>query len=816
MVAKQSNSSNTNFVPLPLTIHFVTLVMLLCGVMGGLWQHGHPSLVVGVLGAIPLLGMASRLPRRWLPLPVIWGGQIVLSLLAGAWLFYRLRSVAVDIALVEAISLLALALVLRLDQEHKMCSLISLLLVSYGGVVPIRSVYLPVTFLYLSCAILLLYQTRTTPLSGPQGGAATGSPWRYRLGHLLAVLAVWGWLVAIIPKPERGRSGIVPVSFATQRETSFPVLWQNWLRTKRKNSSPKGAETMEATNTVHLLSKTAKTLVKAPEAEDALDSRDGDGAGAGNMGKELVFRVRSPHKLYWLAQLYDLYDGNKWKISPPLGRVFKSWRHSRAPANTQMVRQQFQIEKQITPMLFGAYRATGFQWGKTPGEPAPATVWREAGLKLSGKLPALPWQYTLDSSVLVGDSPPEAPQKPHRDSLKTTCPGVTFSPRLRNLAKELTAMQPTSLDKALALQNFLRGHATYTLTPPSIPPDREAVDYFLFESRKGYCVHFAQSLTILARLAGLRARLATGYAPGKYNVLTGLFEVYEYHAHAWTQIWVDPYGWMSFDGVAPGAIDMDSLPGVLGKIWDPFGKEWSSRPPEMALKALDSGEAQAKSVGPAMNADKKAEIKKSMAKAIARDQVKRKLTSLLSPKNLWKRLRETVTAWRPVLKIRLRNFGRWVVDVAQTLTWTKTLASLVVCLALKILLKRQTELLKRLRLWHRHWRCRQLRQQLKTEPPSCPKAFTQLCRQLTMELLDLEGIVRPDNTDLLEFAGFVSRKKPALGASLDTIFRGFSLSHYSLQPLSAECMEDICGATLRVWELIPPGGPQQVKPTSLG
>jgi protein-glutamine gamma-glutamyltransferase len=75
----------------------------------------------------------------------------------------------------------------------------------------------------------------------------------------------------------------------------------------------------------------------------------------------------------------------------------------------------------------------------------------------------------------------------------------------------------------------------------------DAVQYFLFEQRRGYCEQFSSSLAVMARSLGIPARVATGYVPGEYNPFTGLHEVRASDAHAWVEVYFPGYGWSTFD-----------------------------------------------------------------------------------------------------------------------------------------------------------------------------------------------------------------------------------------------------------------------------
>ena len=155
---------------------------------------------------------------------------------------------------------------------------------------------------------------------------------------------------------------------------------------------------------------------------------------------------------------------------------------------------------------------------------------------------------------------------------------------MRELAKTLTAETQDELAKATALRDYLRQNYRYTLKPASPPSGQSALDFFLFDSREGFCQHYAQALVVLARLAGLHARLALGFAPGNYDVLNNCYEVYEYHAHAWAQIHIPRYGWLTFDGTPPAALQMENFPRLLAQSQDAFDETWKPQVPELAMR----------------------------------------------------------------------------------------------------------------------------------------------------------------------------------------------------------------------------------------
>ena len=121
--------------------------------------------------------------------------------------------------------------------------------------------------------------------------------------------------------------------------------------------------------------------------------------------------------------------------------------------------------------------------------------------------------------------------------------------RVLALARDLTATAATRYDRARAIEAYLR-QFPYSLDVSTPPPGRDVVDYFLFDLQKGYCDYYASAMVVLARAAGVPARLAVGYATGIYDVSEGRYVVSEADAHAWPEIYFPSYGWVRFEPTA--------------------------------------------------------------------------------------------------------------------------------------------------------------------------------------------------------------------------------------------------------------------------
>lgn len=125
----------------------------------------------------------------------------------------------------------------------------------------------------------------------------------------------------------------------------------------------------------------------------------------------------------------------------------------------------------------------------------------------------------------------------------------TLPARVRTLARDLTALYPTTYDQAKALEEYLRKYP-YTLNLPAPPGSRDVVEYFLFDLKKGYCDYYATAMVVLARSVGIPARLASGYASGTYDFRNGQYMVTQADAHSWAEIYFPTYGWIPFEPTA--------------------------------------------------------------------------------------------------------------------------------------------------------------------------------------------------------------------------------------------------------------------------
>jgi len=273
------------------------------------------------------------------------------------------------------------------------------------------------------------------------------------------------------------------------------------------------------------------------------------------LGNTILFRVATPRPRLWRGNVFDQYDGRLWRAQAdrpkrPLQRQptgafavppdpCEDYR--RAPRFR--VEQEFSLAVYCQGLLMAAYEPVSVELEGTSlkVDPLRRLLCRRLG-------PGT--RYRVSASLKqVAPTDLHRARGPIPAAIRTTYLALPpdLSWRLRDYAWRVCQGASSPYDRLVRLEIDLAAHHAYTPTPPSIPLDREVVDYFVFEMKAGSCLHFATALAVLGRVVGVPTRLVTGYAPGIQNPVSGYYEVREKDAHAWVEAYVAPYGWIELD-----------------------------------------------------------------------------------------------------------------------------------------------------------------------------------------------------------------------------------------------------------------------------
>jgi len=276
---------------------------------------------------------------------------------------------------------------------------------------------------------------------------------------------------------------------------------------------------------------------------------------------EEELQSNEPSRLYyWRALTYDQYTGYGWRTSATQDRFYASRAMvlTVAPYRGLAVTTRINAVGDLRGLLYAPGELVaadhGFELSTRPVPQAPETYAGnvtlfapdifaaridERSYRVSSLLPIV-------SASALRNAQPEYPNwvKERYLALPTD-----LSDRVLGLVLELTRDLDTPFEKAQAIETYLRT-IPYSLDIPAPDPFVDVVDYFLFDLQKGYCDYYATAMVVMARAAGVPARLAVGYASGTYDPINRRFVVTEANAHSWVEVYFPGTGWVEFEPTA--------------------------------------------------------------------------------------------------------------------------------------------------------------------------------------------------------------------------------------------------------------------------
>ena len=246
------------------------------------------------------------------------------------------------------------------------------------------------------------------------------------------------------------------------------------------------------------------------------------------LAPELPFDVRPP-RYYWRGRTYDYFSGGQWYTTGTTRTEFATTDTNLTidDANTsQPLRFAFSTGESKFSLLYSPAQPV---WFSRPGSyltsPAEAalniTSWNATPSLLPGET------YQVDAVVKnpnIEELRTAGTQYPQWILDKYLQMPENFSPRIKTLAEELTAQAETPYDKTIAITRYLRENIEYAPTIPTAPRNTDALEWVLFEYKKGYCVYYASSEVMMLRSLGVPARMAVGFAQGTGSSQGGLNE----------------------------------------------------------------------------------------------------------------------------------------------------------------------------------------------------------------------------------------------------------------------------------------------------
>lgn len=125
-----------------------------------------------------------------------------------------------------------------------------------------------------------------------------------------------------------------------------------------------------------------------------------------------------------------------------------------------------------------------------------------------------------------------------------------IDPRARSLAAKWRSRSGSALEVVRRALAWFHNQPYYYTLSPGVLRGENKIDTFLFETRRGFCEHYASAFAFLMRAAGIPARVVTGYAGGEINPYDGWLVLRQANAHAWDEVWLAGRGWVRVDPTA--------------------------------------------------------------------------------------------------------------------------------------------------------------------------------------------------------------------------------------------------------------------------
>ena len=290
------------------------------------------------------------------------------------------------------------------------------------------------------------------------------------------------------------------------------------------------------------------------------------------LSDEVAFRVRfdsaapPAQERYWRGPVLDHFDGHTWTQSssgiggtpPPLQPQGPAYRYT------------VMMEPHKHRWLFM------LDWPST---------WNQPRAELSSDYTLMQPEPLSRAVDVVGTSYTRVqysePLKPRTRTRDLDQPR-NRNPRTQQLAREMRSAHADDMELVRAVLDMFRQQPFYyTLTPPKLSDN--SVDEFLFDTKRGFCGHYASAFAALMRAAGIPARVVTGYQGGTLNPYGGYWIFRQSDAHAWTEVWIDGRGWSRIDptaAIAPERVERGLADAVNAD--DPLASRWQRKTPWFA------------------------------------------------------------------------------------------------------------------------------------------------------------------------------------------------------------------------------------------
>lgn len=299
--------------------------------------------------------------------------------------------------------------------------------------------------------------------------------------------------------------------------------------------------------------------------------------------KTVVMRVELPfykstgtrpeEPFYIRGTALESYDGRSWKRQIKGRRLVRKDRHGAfriGRSEGMLLEQNILLEPLETEALFGISHPVNI--ADKPEAGGLVNLWVDGSGSVFLPSPAYSrLEYTVWSAAGPSKENPETVGQGYLDT--TYIDDIESGGKIRSLVNKLTADAKSEMAAAQNLSKYFRSNFEYTLSPKGSEKG-DPLTEFLFNTKEGYCEHYATALAMLLRVAGIPSRVVTGFLPEEWNDFGGYFIVRQQDAHSWVEAYIDG-AWLTFDPTPPPWLIGASRPSRLTLYLDLLKWRWN-------------------------------------------------------------------------------------------------------------------------------------------------------------------------------------------------------------------------------------------------
>jgi transglutaminase-like putative cysteine protease len=267
-----------------------------------------------------------------------------------------------------------------------------------------------------------------------------------------------------------------------------------------------------------------------------------------------VMTVRSRIASYWRLTALDRFNGTTWTSGPQRPELKLGERQITAQgtsARSTLVTQQFEIHNLSGPWVPAAFEPVRVEGLRGIGaDPTTRTV-----IILNDMRGGTDYSVRSRIPTMSFEELDRAPRTSEAALARyLLLPPTAEIARVQGIAEQIVdqadARDGSPFRQAVALQDHLR---TFDYDEDvALAHNIDDIESFLVDIKRGYCEQFATAMAVMARTLGLPSRVAIGFAVGTAGVQPDEFEVTSRHAHAWVEIWMSGFGWVTFEPTPRG------------------------------------------------------------------------------------------------------------------------------------------------------------------------------------------------------------------------------------------------------------------------